>query len=72
MAFRDIDPEALGFAIKSMRGGKQYDELSCALNVPIYTSNSYPFDSVQDGADRATMQETVIATVLFPILHGII
>ena len=52
MSFRDIDPEALGFATKAMRGGKWYDELCGALNVPIYTSNSYRFESVKDGADR--------------------
>lgn len=52
MSFRDIDPDKIGFATKAMRGGKWYDELSGALNVPIYTSNSYRFDSVQDGADR--------------------
>ena len=51
MSFRDIDPEALGFATKAMRGGKWYDELCGALNVPIYTSNSYRFESVKDGAD---------------------
>lgn len=49
MSFRDINPDELGFATKAMRGGKWYDENAGALNVPIYASNAYRFDDVEDG-----------------------
>ncbi len=52
MSFRDVNPDEVGFATKAMRGGKWYDENAGALNVPIYMSNAYRFDDVEDGKNK--------------------